>query len=310
MNWIVLVVAAVILDALRIFIDNFTSDTFFKGRDAVGQKWFYGFVYIIAGSIILLFSVFNNFNIGVVAAGLFVLSGILSSVAGIPYFKALEIENSTNLGIFIQMAPIFYLILGWFLLDEKFSPIQLVAFAIIIAAPILIVATTRKRSRKVKLRAVFYAILYVLVAVIANLIFVKTDHPDFGFTNEIALVFIGKGIGNIAIMFIKPKWRKRFYHIYKISKRRVLWPLILNSIVGIGKDFAYRGALIVAPAVAIASAATDSVEPIVIFFMGVVLTLIWPKFGREKLDKKTVLVHLLATILVVIGIVIIQMQNV
>lgn len=310
MNWIILVVVAVVLDALRIFIDNYASDTFFKGRDAVSQKWFYGFMYLVAGCIILPVVGFNFNNVNLAVTGLFVLSGLLASLAGIPYYKALEIEDSTNLGIFIQMAPIFYLVLGWFFLGEKFSPVQLVAFAIILAAPIMIVATTRKRSRKIKLRAVIYAFMYVLVAVIANLIFVKADNADYGFASEIAWVFIGKGLGNIAIILARPKWRKRFYHVYKTSKRKVLWPLVANSIVGFGKDFAYRAALILAPAVAVASAASDSVEPIVIFFMGIVLTLIWPQFGREKLDKKTVLVHLLATILVVIGIVIIQTQNV
>jgi hypothetical protein len=56
-----------------------------------------------------------------------------------------------------------------------------------------------------------------------------------------------------------------------------------------------------------ASAASDSVTPVVIFFMGIVLTLIWPKFGREKLNRKNVLVHLVATMLVVIGIVLLQL---
>jgi hypothetical protein len=41
--------------------------------------------------------------------------------------------------------------------------------------------------------------------------------------------------------------------------------------------------------------------------MGLLLTLIWPKFGREKLQKKVILVHFIATILVVIGIVLMQL---
>ena len=56
-----------------------------------------------------------------------------------------------------------------------------------------------------------------------------------------------------------------------------------------------------------ASVASDAVEPIVIFFLGLLLTLIWPKFGREKMDRKTIIVHLVATILVVVGIVLMQM---
>ena len=86
----------------------------------------------------------------------------------------------------------------------------------------------------------------------------------------------------------------------------MLRPLSINCLVRVVQQFAYRGALIAAPTVAIASVASDSAEPIVIFFMGLLLTLIWPKFGREKLQRKTVLVHLIATILVVVGIILLQ----
>ncbi|MBR5939290.1 EamA family transporter, partial [Candidatus Saccharibacteria bacterium] len=234
------------------------------------------------------------------------LSGMLSSLSGIPYYRALEIDDSTNIGIFIQLAPILYLILGCFFLGETISPSHFIAFFIIIAAPLLIVLSSRKRSRKTKLRAIFFAFLYILIAVISNLIFVKANTESIDFVSEIAILFLGKGIANLLIIYSYPKWRKRFLTVVKSSKRKVLRPLISNTIIGVIKDFAYRGALITAPVVALASAAADSSEPIVIFFMGLVLTLIWPKFGREKLNKKSVLVHLTATILVVAGVILLQ----
>ena len=291
---------------MRIFIDNYASDVYFKGNGAVSQKLFYGYAYLLLSSVILVFTGFNIFVTSWSVIAIVILSGILASVAGIPYYKALEIEDSTNLGIFIQLAPILYLVLGWIFLGETITPTQFIAFFVILAAPLLIILTTRKRSRKVKLRAVFYAFLFVLIAVISNLIFVKASTPDLNFASSIALLFIGKGIANLVIVYMRPKWRKRFRNVLKSSHRKVLRPLIINSCIGAIKDFAYRGALIAAPAVALASAASDSAEPIVIFFMGLVLTIIWPKFGREKLNRKTVLVHLIATVLVVAGIVLLQ----
>ncbi len=305
MNWLILVAITVILDASRIFIDNYVSDVYFKKNGAVSQKLFYGCAYIIIAIAILFATNFNLFETDYSAVGLILLSGALVSIAGIPYYKALEIEDSTNLGIFMQLAPILYLILGWFFLNETSSLLQLVAFLIILAAPTLIILTTRKRSRKVKLKAVFFAFIYVLVAVIGNLIFVKADASALNFVDEIALLFLAKGITNLVIIYGKPKWRKRFQTIFKDNKK-VLRPMLTNTLIGAVKDFAYRGALITAPTVALASAATDSTTPIVIFFMGILLTLIWPKFGREKLDRKTVIVHFIATILVVAGIIILQ----
>ena len=307
MSWLVLVIITVIFDSLRIFIDNYTSDVYFKDRQAVSQKLFFGYLFVIASIIVTAISGFEFLTLPISTLALLFVAGLFSSFSGIPYYKALEIDDSTNIGIFIQLSPILYLIFGWFLLGETFSPFQLIAFAIVLAGPLLIVLSSRKRSRKVKMRAVFYAALYVLIDVLGNIIFVKENLAGINFITEIAIVFLGKGIGNLLIVYCIPKWRKRFKNVIKSSKKKVFRPLSLNFTASIIKDFTYRGALTTAPAVAIASVASDSAEPIVIFFMGILLTLIWPKFGREKLDRKTVIVHLLATILVVIGIVLMQL---
>ena len=307
MNWIIFVIIAVIADSLRIFIDNYVSDVYFKGRHAVAQKLFDGLMFVIFGFIMLIATGFNPGEMGIVSALLIVLAGVLHSMAGIPYYRALELDDSTNIGIFTQLAPVFYLILGWFFLDQSFSPMQLVAFAVIILAPILIVMTSRKRSRSIKIKAVFFAFLYVLVSVIGNLIFVKVNTESMNFVFAIGIVLIGKGFSDMMIVASQPKLRKRFFDVNRRSKRRLLVPLVMSSITTTVQQFTYRAGLILAPAVAIASVSSDSAEPIVIFFMGLLLTLLWPKFGREKLQRKTIMVHLVATIMVVIGVVLLQM---
>lgn len=306
MSWLILVILATVLDAARIFIDNYSSDCYFKGRDAVSQKLFYGYAWIITILPVIFFFWEEVSSTPIAAVLLLIFAGMLHGLSGVPYFKALEIDDSTNMGIFIQLAPVLYLVLGWIFLGESVSLLQLVAIGIILLAPILIVVTARKRSRKIRMRAVLLSVLYVLIAVISNLVFVHVDAGNLSIIPKVSLVLLGKGISNLIIVYVRPKWRKRFFTVLKTSHYKVLRPMIVNHIVGTTKEFVYRAALVAAPAVAIASAASDSVLPVVIFFMGIVLTLIWPKFGREKLNRKNVLVHLLATVLVVIGIVLLQ----
>lgn len=307
MNWLILVAIAVISDSLRIFIDNYSSDVYFKGRGAVSQKLFNGLAFPVVALIAIIITGFDFNGIDLITGLLLVFSGFIYGFAGVPYYRALELDDSTNIGIFTQLSPVLYLIFGWFLLDQSFSPIQLLAFFVILSAPFLIILTTRKRSRKVKLRAVFFAFLYVFIAVLGNVLFVKVSNSEQDFVTTVALVLFGTGIANLLIVFSSPKLRKRFKEVNKKSHHKVLRPLSINAIVRVVQQFTYRGALIAAPTVAIASVASDSAEPIVIFFMGLLLTLIWPKFGREKLESKTVLVHLIATVLVVVGIVLLQM---
>jgi uncharacterized membrane protein len=307
MNWILLITTATFLDSTRIFIDNYVSDVYFKKRSAVGQKIFYGLTSLITAVIILAITNFSFNEADFGAIGLVLLSGLLSVLSSIPYIKALEVDDSINLGIFIQLAPILYLVFGWFFFGEAFSPIQLIAFAIILSAPLLIIFSTRKKSRHIKFKAILYAFSYVFIAVIGNLVYVKASTGNIDFVHSIAFLLLGRGIGYTVIMSAVPKWRKRFYSVVKSSKFKVLIPMLVNHLIGLAKDFTYRGGLIAAPAVAVASAASDSVEPIMIFFMGIVLTLIWPKFGREKLNRKSVIIHLIAIILVVTGIVLLNM---
>lgn len=306
MNWLAFVAIATFVDASRIYIDNYISDCYFKGRRSVSQKYFYGIAFTLFGLILLPLAIPNFASAPATTFLFFFLAGLLASFAGIPYYRALEIDESTNLGIFIQLAPILYLILGWLFLGETILPLQILAFLIIISAPLLIILTSRKRSRNLRLHAAFYAFLYVTITVIGNLMFIKENTAELNFFGEISFVFLGKGIGNFLIMMCRPKWRQRFHTVIKKSRRKVLRPLSCAFLASVLKDFNYLLALATAPSVALASVAADSSEPIVIFFLGIILTLLWPKFGREKLNRKSVAVHLIATVLVVVGIVLLQ----
>ena len=47
MSWLIFVITSFLFDSSRIFIDNYISDFYFKGKGAVSQKLFYGYTFII-----------------------------------------------------------------------------------------------------------------------------------------------------------------------------------------------------------------------------------------------------------------------
>ena len=306
MSWILLVLIAIIASSFNFFLDNYTSDFYFKGKDANGQKMFYGPIFLVLGVIFLFAGGLDFVSADPKTLILFFVSGLLVSLSTVAYFKALEIDNSTNVSIFVQLKPVLYLILGWAFLGDSLSMQQLLAFLLILSVPFLIILTTKKRSRDTQIKAVFYVVIYVIIRVSSDLIFVKENVPELNFITEMAFVFLGKGVCDLLIMYTHPKWRKRFNYVLKRSNKKVLCPLFSSATIGVVKTFAYQLALLAAPTVAIASATTDSITPIMVFFLGIVFTIIWPKFGREKLNRKVILVHLVATILVALGIVLIQ----
>ena len=309
MDWLLCIAITAFTGAANIFVDNYISDYYFKGRDANAQKCFHWIPHTIVGLVCICATGLDFTNIPIYIYLLFLLPGVISVVAGIFYYKALEVSESTDFGIFAQLAPIFYLILGWLFLGQNITSHQFIAFLIIIAAPILIILTTKKRSRPVRLKAVFYTILNIFIAAAGAILFVKLDAgetADVNFITEMGFVFLGQGIGNGLIVLANPKWRKRFRYVTKSSKHKVYYPLTVSLVFNIINKFARNLALVLAPSVALTTAITDSAKPIVIFFMGLLFTILWPRFGREKLTKKAVMVHLIATVLVVIGIFLIQ----
>ena len=82
MNWLILVLITVIFDSTRIFIDNYISDYYFKGKGAVSQKLFYGHIFIVLGIILML--VFGVDFSDLTPIRFFFISGILNSFAVIP----------------------------------------------------------------------------------------------------------------------------------------------------------------------------------------------------------------------------------
>ncbi len=307
MFWLIYVAINIFSDSARIYTDNYISDVYFKGHGAIAQKCFFSFFYFVVGLIIAACFGLNFSAVSWIIVAGFFLSGVLNALAGIPYYKALEIEDSTNLGIFIQLSPVLYLILGCLFLGDTISPMQAISFIVILLAPLLIILASRKRSRHVKFRALFFAFLYVFIDVVGNLIFVSTNSAELNFFSEMAVVFFGIGFGNLLITLCRPKLRARFRRVLADGRNKALRPLLFSGFFSVLKTLSYRLALISAPAVALASVAADATEPIIIFFMGLVLTLIRPVFGREKLDARSIIVHLIATALVVAGIILIQL---
>lgn len=306
MTWLILLLVSAVLTSFGLYIDNFTIDVYFKGNGANAQKVFYAFFQGLLFLILLpIFGVdFNTVTPNTLV--LFVVCGFASSMANVFYYKALEVDDATNVSIFVQLSPILYLLFGWLFFGEFISPSQILAFFLIMAAPFIIILTTRKRSRKIRLRAVFYVFLYVCILVGSNLVFVKQSSPEASFGTELSFMFLGRSLGNFVLILTNRKWIKRFHTVVKSTHGKVFLPLIANGTLGTIKKFCYYFALTIAPNLALASAVSDSTTPTVVFFLGLILTAIRPAFGREKLNKKAITVHAITTALVIAGIILIQ----
>lgn len=307
MLWLILAIVNAAGYAICGFFDNYITDVIFKAKKQEAVKAYYGVTYIVTAiALALIFGLQSTEMSNVLWL---LLSGVLSSTASIPYYKALKDEETTTASIFLQLTPVIYLIADGLIFGETITPTQLIGFLVVIAAPAVVVAMKKKKrstkqTKGLHLGAAWLFILYVILAAASGVI---TAHAGEGlaFTTTFAWFVLGRGIMDLLYYFCNPSWRKRFQYLEKHDGKRLFTTLTIAQVVFLVAEFAGRYALIIGVP-ALVSVVSNALEMVIVFVLGIVLSILIPIFGREKLNRRDVMAHLIATILAVVGIIILQ----
>lgn len=302
MLWLILCIIAALIWSVGAFIDNYQTDVIFKNKTPQGMKVLNGPFYLLIATVVGLVLKISFPEIPQIL--LLLLSGALSSVSSLAYYQALKNEEATGAAIFYQLQPVLFLIIDFILFGETISPRQIIGFLVILMAPVLVVmARKRAKSRRMALNAAALLVLYVVIATISAEIAVRcASNVDYRSTFVIYLA--GRGISDCLLGLI-PKFRKRHKYVLKHSPKAYIGTVAINQCLSAAADFIYRYGLVLGVA-ALGSAVTNAAELILTFILGIIFSIIWPNFGREKLHKHLIIAHAAAIALCVIGIIIIQ----
>ncbi len=303
MLWLFLCLYAATAWSFSAFIDNYITDVIFKNKTPQAMKLLNGPIYLLVAGAIALFAGLEHTELG--QTGMLILSGVLSSFASIPYYLGLKHEEATGAAIFYQIIPLIYLVADWLIFGESITGQQILGFLIILAAPaIVIFSRKRAKSRRTEMAAALLFILYDVLVVSSGLI---STHFSEGI-NFFTMFFwylIGRGSCNLLLMAINKPWQERFKYIWRRKRKPFIISVGINQLIHTTAEFAARAAMILGVA-ALASVTCNTTELIITFVLGIILSLIWPKFGREKIHRHIIIAHLLATVLAVVGIIILQ----
>ena len=302
MLWLILCILAALAWSFSAFIDNYQTDVIFKGKTPQAIKIANGPVYIIIAIIVGIFFQIQLPDFPVI--GLLLLSGFLNSIGTVAYYSALKNEEATGAAIFYQLQPVLFLLADFLIFGDKITPKQILGFIVILLAPLIVIYSRRRgSSRKLEIRAAALLVLYVVIATISAEISTRSSQ-NIDFKVVFALYLFGRGLMDCIIGCI-PKFYKRHKYIIKREPVKYIGTVIINQSLCAFADFVYRSSLVLGVA-AIASAVTNASELILTFILGIILSIIWPNFGREKLQRHLVISHIVAVILCVVGVIIIQ----
>ena len=301
MQWIILCLLAALFVSISVFIDNYMTDVVFKSKKPQAIKVIDAFLYLILAIIIA--TIFGLKEIPITLIILAIISGAITSLASLPYYLGLRDEEATTATIFFQIIPVLCIIGDFFILGHTITQQQIYGFILILIAPFIItLARQHKKTRKLELRASLLLLAHAILYAIGSVIYAKAgqDKPD---TMTLYFWFIiGRTLFDFICTIFIPSLRKRIKQVLKVSPTKLIITAVSTLVFALAGDFLLRYSYTFTTT-SLATVLSNASELIITFILGIILTIIWPKFGREKLNRHIIISHLIAVILVVIGII-------
>jgi drug/metabolite transporter (DMT)-like permease len=232
------------------------------------------------------------------------VSGILYMSAIYFYLQALQAEEASTVAPFFQAAGIFGLILGYLVLGEKLSFLQIIGVLFIIAGSVLLSLRFGQGASRVKTHLVVLMLTCALAIALSSLIFkffaVRDDFWTTTFWN-----FGGQALFGVILMLVAAN-RRQFAEMMRANTNAVLSMNGMNELINLGGNIGMRYALLFAPLGIVQ--AISSTTPFFVLFFGVILSLFFPSLGREEISFVGLVQKFIAIILVVAGVLLVNLQ--
>jgi len=256
----------------------------------------YGGIFALLAGIITLF--FTGFYPIDTRTLLVILgSGFLTALYLLPYYKALDIDETSNVVPLFQFYPIFVLILSLILLKEGFTSIQYVGSALIVGAGFLL-SIENVKGKIFKLRkSFFYMMLSCVVFAVAQVLY-RFALEEIPFWNTLPYETFGIALGSLLISMYGKNFQA-FKKETKQFKKRVFIFLTINEIVYIAARYTgyFAISLISVGLVSI----LGGIQPLFVLIYGIVLSIWFPKILKEVITKKTLGLKFVSTLIIILG---------
>lgn len=297
MNWFLIALIPPLLYSVSNHIDKYLISKYFKGGGNGAVLIFSSLIGIAVSPVIWVFNPTVT-DIGAGNAILLVINGFLSALILLPYFHAIEKDEASVVVPLFQTVPIFSYLLGFFVLGEILTPIQIAASFFVLAGAVLLSFDLSNEKPKFK-KEVFWlmlaaSFLYAVTSLIFKFVAIKGDY-----WTTIFWEYIGLGIVGIVLFVFVTPYKLQFLTAIKLNKLSVLGLNIINEINYVCAILALRFATLLAPIALVW--VVNGFQPFFVFVFGIFLTLFFPKLGTESLIKKNIIQKIIAITIMFLG---------
>lgn len=289
-EWLVPAVAAQLLFASAVFIDKYVLSKF--DPDPRSAALVSSALNLVVAVVLLAWR--GPVDGSMADNALLFGAGAMLALYLVPYFRALALADASTVAPLFQFFPVLVFVIA-ILLGDGTSLWHVVGLGITVASSeLFLLADGGGRSlmgRLVRLMLVASAILAVQAVVVDD---VLTRHS---FLDSLPMISAGLGLTGLVGFWATPFASRLSWS--KLGPRGLL-SLLCAELFALTADFLLVAALAVGPVVLVTM--TTSLEPLVLFAMGALLTVVGPGAIRESLSRRTVSLKLAGCVLAVTGV--------
>jgi uncharacterized membrane protein len=299
--WLLLAFSGPVCWAISTHIDKYLVDRYFRDSDT---------------AVLMLFTALTGLALlpliwwiepallkpSAIAILVMTVSGILYMGAMLFYLRAIQSEEASVVAPLFQASTLFTFLLGYLFLHEKLGPWQLLGGALVVGGALGLSFRGGVKRQGFKARLIFLMLGATFVLALSTVLFKYFAIQDDFWTTTF-WTFVGEGIFGGALLLM-PDYRRQFAELFRRNPGAMAGVNAANELINLGAGLAVRYAALLAP-VALVSA-ISSTTTFFVFAFGILLTLFFPKMGREDLSRGNLIRKGLGALLIALGVFLIE----
>ncbi|MCA9358395.1 DMT family transporter [Candidatus Kaiserbacteria bacterium] len=298
MTWFLVALIGPILYAITNHIDKHLLEKYFS-VSGVGTLLIFSSLASILALPIIFFADPTVLDVDPFNIFILCIVGLLNTALLWFYLMALEEEEASVTIVFYQLVPVFGAVLGYFLLDEVPTLIQLVAMAIVILGTTIISFELDGEGEvKLRTRTILFmtaaSLCWALGSVIFKVAALEENVWRSLFWEHVTLEIVG-----LLIFALVPTYRKHFLESMRANSKKILSLNVLNEGLYMFGNGAVAFAYLMAPIAFVLL--TQSLQPFFVLAIGIFLTTFFPALGREKMGGRHLAQKITAIVITGIG---------
>jgi drug/metabolite transporter (DMT)-like permease len=301
--WLLYAFSGPVFWAVSTHIDKYLVDRYFRHSDTAVLMVFTALVGVALLPAIGLFDP-DVLKPSVPAMLVMAASGILYMGAMLFYLRAIQSEEASVVAPLFQASTLFTFLLGYLFLHEVLRWPQLTGGALVVLGALGLSLDKRLRLKGFKLRLVLLMLAATFAVALSSVLF-KFFAVEDRFWTTTFWTFAGEGLFGAAILAV-PHYRRQFVQLFRRNPGAVIGINGANELINLGAGLGVRFASLLAP-VALVSA-ISSTSTLFVFLFGILLTLFFPRLGREDLSARNLVQKGVGAAAITAGVVLIELH--